>query len=468
MTKAQPLNQLAEQSVVILGFGDEGWSTYQLLRDQFAQKRLAIADKRSLADFPEEKQVIKHDPEVELLLGDSYLKKLDNYDVIFKTPGIPQSRPEIQQALKKGAKLSSNTQLFFELCSSKIIGVTGTKGKSTTAAVIHHVLKEHGLKTVLAGNIGTPVLSILEEIESDTLVVLELSSHQLATMTISPQIAVVQEITSEHLDYYDSTEEYQAAKTAITRYQTEDDLVIYDPHFEATAEVASLSGGQHLRHSLKEGPDSIAFLRGEQLMYRDPQQHVTNVIDQASLPLAGRHNLHNVLPAIIVGSLFGISPEEISEYLLSFKALPHRLELIAERKNVRYYDDSLATNPHAACQALNSFDEPLVLIAGGYERDQDFSDLADLILAKNVAGLVLFEPTGKRLAKALEKAAKGQTTPATIFTQSMKEAVAKAQSLVPKEGGVVLMSPASASFGLFENYHDRGLQFQQAVKELID
>ncbi|OGJ37181.1 MAG: UDP-N-acetylmuramoylalanine--D-glutamate ligase [Candidatus Pacebacteria bacterium RIFOXYB1_FULL_39_46] len=463
------LKHLTKQKIVILGLGAEGWSTYQFLRSHLPKLKLAIADQRSIAQLNSDQQtILQQDSQLTLLLGSNYLDKINKFDLIFKAPGIPKSLPAIKKAIGKGAQLASNTQLFFELCPGKIIGITGTKGKSTTAAVIHHVLQTAQLKTLLLGNIGTPALSQLEQIEADTLVVYELSSHQLETLTISPYVAVIQDITSEHLDYYADTKEYQIAKTAITRWQHPRDIVIYNPQFAITAKIASLSPGKHLRHSLHEGPDNVAFMRQDTLMYRHPGGQVSAVLPANQLPLPGQHNLYNVLPTIIVGHLFNVDTETITQALKSFKPLSHRLELVLEKQGVSYYDDSLATNPFATLRALESFTKPLILIAGGHERDQDFTDLARVILEKKVIGLVLFKPTGQRLQTAIKQIAdkSGVKPPPMKFAKNMPEAVKIAHQFIPTMGGIVLMSPASASFGLFENYHDRGMQFQEAVRNI--
>jgi UDP-N-acetylmuramoylalanine--D-glutamate ligase len=463
------IKQLANQKILILGLGAEGWSTYRFLRQQLPKAQLTLADQRPLDQLAlHEQETLSQDRGLTFLLGGDYLKSLANFDLIFKAPGIPQSRPEIKDALAKGAQLSSNTQLFFELCQGQIIGVTGTKGKSTTASVIHHVLKEHGLKTILVGNIGQPALDFLPEITADTLVVFELSSHQLETLTISPHIGVVQNVTSEHLDYYATTEEYRAAKSAITRFQTQRDSVIFDPAYEGAAAIAAISTGQHLRHSLDEGPEAVAFVRGDAIVSRGTDGQVQEVLPVNQLPLLGRHNLHNVLPAVIIGELFNIDPAEIGQSLKTFQPLPHRLELVTGLGNVRYYNDSLATIPDATISALENFDQPVVLIAGGYERHQDFTQLATVILEKNVVGLVLFRPTGERLAEAVKQAAgPHDALPEIKFVATMAEAVQEAQTLMTAEGGVVLMSPASASFGLFKDYRDRGEQFKAAVQKLM-
>ncbi|MFZ5437682.1 MAG: UDP-N-acetylmuramoyl-L-alanine--D-glutamate ligase [Patescibacteria group bacterium] len=467
----QVLANLEKNSILILGMGREGWSTYYFLRTKFPNKKLAVADKQPLEKFAEDQQqLLKDDPHLEYYFGDNHLTNLKNYQLIFKSPGIPQTIPAIDQAKQSGSQLTSNTQLFFALCPGITIGVTGTKGKSTTSAIIHHVLKSNDLASHLVGNIGQPALTILEKINADSLVVCELSSHQLETMTISPHIAVVQDVTSEHLDYYQDTASYQQAKTPICKYQTKDDFVIFNPQMLGATKITQFSAGQHLRFSTQEGPDAIVFVRNKQILRKDNQQRTELILETNKLPLKGEHNLLNVMPAVVVGTLFNLSAAQIGQALQNFKALPHRLEFFYERKGIRYYDDSLSTMPAAAMRALDSFSEPIVLLAGGYERQQDFSDLAKKILEKKVVGLVLFEPTGKRLAAEIDNLV-SNNKPIVEFASQMKEAVSKAQQIITeyfeKSGenqGIILLSPASASFGAFKDYQDRGEQFKKAVK----
>lgn len=466
--KTEALQPLAGKRILILGFGREGWSTYRFLRQHVPTATLAVADKRALELLPTEQRQEASNPSlVKFYLGEQYLEHLADFDIIFKTPGIPKSLPAVKAALENGTQLLSQTQLFFELCPGQIIGITGTKGKSTTTSVIHHVLQEGGQQTILVGNIGQPALDSLEQVTEKTVVVFELSSHQLETLTVSPHIAVVQNITSEHLDYYASTEEYQGAKSAIAKFQQTSDYIIYNPEFAVSAKIAALSPGQHLRYSLTDKPDSAAFADQNALQSRQAGS-VSQVLAISELPLMGRHNLANALPAVIVGGLFGMTPNLIGQALKTFRPLPHRLEFFLEKNGVKYYDDSLATTPESVIGALENFNEPIVLIAGGYERHQEFSALAAEILKRPVTGLVLFRPTGERLASAVEQLAErtqlNQPVPEIAFVEAMPAAVTAARTMLAKTGGVILLSPASASFGLFEDYQDRGEQFKAAAR----
>ena len=462
------IDNLKKQSTLILGMGREGWSTYKFLRNIFPDKKLALAD---ASPIEKNKELIEKDQNLTTYFGENYLDNLSEYQVIFKSPGIPQTLPEIADAKENGCKLTSNTQLFFELCPGITIGVTGTKGKSTTSAVIHQVLKENDLDAHLVGNIGQPSLEILDELNSSSLIVCELSSHQLETMTISPHISVVQDVTSEHLDYYENTEKYQQAKKTITKFQKQDDFVIFNPQMKGASDIAKLSAGKHLRFSIDEGPDALVFVRNSELIRKDSNQRTELILPTKKLPLYGEHNILNVMPAIIIGTLFNLSAEQIGNALKNFKSLPHRLELVHERKGISYYNDSLATMPEAAVKALDSFDKPIVLIAGGYERNQDFSNLAKKIVEKEIVGLVLFEPTGKRIEDEIKKLG-GQIN--ISFATEMREAVGKSQQMMTnyleknsKTEGIVLLSPGSASFGMFKDYQDRGEQFKEAVKTII-
>ncbi len=473
LDKQQLLENLAKKSILILGMGREGWSTYEFLRQHLPNKKLALADRQEFAKLDQtKKDLLEIDHNLELFFGENHLEKIADYKLIFKSPGIPQTIPAIADAKANGSILTSNTQLFFELCPGIIIGITGTKGKSTTSAMVHHVLKSNGLDSHLVGNIGQPSLAVLEKINGDSLVVCELSSHQLETMTISPHIAVVQDVTSEHLDYYQTTADYQQAKTAICRFQKETDFIVFNPAMAGATKIAQLSAGQHLRFSLTEGPDAVVFVRNNQILRKDNQQHVELVLETAQLPLRGEHNLLNVMPAVVVGTLFNLSAEQLGSALQTFKGLPHRLELVHERKGIKYYDDSLSTLPDAAIKAIDSFSEPIVLLAGGYERYQDFAELAQKIVEKKVVGVVLFRPTGERLATEIEKLKTGEL-PTITFAENMTEAVGKAQSIMANyfaktntNEGVILLSPASASFGMFKDYADRGEQFKVAAKSI--
>lgn len=503
-------NSLAKQSIVIFGFGKEGQASYHFLRQILPNKKITIADQQTLNQFSEKIQTkFSQDKFLELNLGQHHLNNLNQFSLIIKSPGIPGSLPAIQTALQAGSKLSSNTQLLFEIINSQpkpnlSIGITGTKGKSTTSSMIYHVLQTLGIDSVLIGNIGQAPLANLDQIKEKTLIILELSCHQLAELTYSPDIAVIQNITSEHLDYYPDTASYIMAKSSITKYQKINNFVIYNPNFSNAKKIADLSQGSHLWHNLGQLENRKKQLYSNILLYikdnyltlnstlidkinlntikcwkikqnneqKGLKQNSTStkteetIIDIAELPLLGKHNLYNIMPAVIIAKMLEANTAKIAQALRTFQPLPHRLELATKINGVNYINDSMATMPDAAVSALKAFKQPIILLAGGHERNQNFNELANTILTQKVKALILFPSTGERLKKmVLEQAERQQIhAPECFLVESMADAM-KIAKKIANSGDVVLLSPGSASFGVFKNYADRGEQFRRTANQ---
>jgi len=298
-------------------------------------------------------------------------------------------------------------------------------------------------------------------------VVLELSSHQLRELGVSPHIAVILDITPEHLDYYSNFEQYLEAKAPITSFQIARDWVVFDPSFAMPSQLAARSLAQKVTFSLDSSLSALptAYLKDDYLWYREQK-----VIAVKDVPLLGRHNLLNTLPAIVIGiELFGLAPEAVANSIKSFVGLPHRLEFAGEIKGVRYYNDSQATTPEASIAAISSFpDTAIVLLAGGSDKGVSFEKLATVILQQKIVKIQLFPPMGAAIKEAVQAAAaRSQTNAVPTFQEvgSMSEAV-QAAAAVATPNSVVLLSPACASFGMFENYQDRGNQFKAAVARL--
>jgi UDP-N-acetylmuramoylalanine--D-glutamate ligase len=448
ITKTELMDKLASKSIIILGMGREGLSTLDFLSKNFPNKEIAVAD--------EEEKKIPKDENIVKFFGSNYLTKINRYDIIIKTAGIPLTTSEIQTAIANGSEILSNTQIFFALCEGTIIGITGTKGKSTTSKLTYEILRDAGKNTVLLGNIGEPPLNQLDKISQETLVVDELSCHQLAELKESPHVAVVLDIKSEHLDYYKDFASYFEAKSAIARYQKETDYLIYNPDLSGSSQMATLSQAKKLKTNLDKKDESLVYRKDDQIFYQDE-----SVVQINEIPLIGEHNLYNVMPAILVAKLFDAKNESIKETIKKFRGLPHRLEFVAEVNGAKYFNDSISTNPHSAMMAIKSFAKnSVILIAGGYERDQDFSELAKVIADYEIKYLIALPTTGQRL---IEFTLREKNIP-TILVETMEEAVSLAHQEA-KSGDVVLLSPASASFGGFANYEERGNAFSKAVLE---
>lgn len=456
------LAKLADATICVVGLAREGLATYRFLRTQFPTLQLGLADQSELKNLTSEWQEIKaQDQHLTWHLGNQFEQLVGKYTVLFLTPGIPTTQPVVAAALTQGAQLHSNTQLFFELCPCQTIGVTGTKGKSTTTSLIHHVLSSAGLPTVLLGNIGIPPLSALDQLTPESLAVVELSCHQLQHLTLSPHIAVIQDITREHLDYYPDLESYVAAKASITTHQSTADFVLFDPSKDKPRDLAAQSQARPLRfcidptHSNQDHSNCEVWLENGELIW-----HGERILTTSEIPLPGRHNITNVMPSIIIGKHYGLTNQQIADAIKSFRGLPHRLELVATVDGVQYYNDSLATEPNATISAIRAFaDRPVILLAGGHERKQDYQELAEVISTSSVKALLLFPTTGQRLGE-LVSAELNQNPRSFIIKQvnSMEDAMEFAKQLA-QAGDVVLLSPAAASFGMFKDYQERGEKF---------
>ena len=428
------LDKIKKKSVLILGFGREGQDTFLFLRKKFPKKILGVADKLPFENLsPDAKKLLysnsydRRKESIKMHLGKNYLNALKNYDVIIKSPGI--SPYLIAPFITKKQRITSQTEIFFENCEGTIIGVTGTKGKSTTASLCYAVLKRAGLKAHLVGNIGKPALQFLETTGPDDIFVYELSSFQLTNMKQSPHIAVFLNLYPEHLDYYQgSFQAYANAKANITTHQTPTDFLIYNENDPVVAKIARQSKAQKI-----------------------PFNPVRNRISDRQDFVA------SVEPAILIGKLFGIPENKLQQAIKNFKPLPHRLERVGEYEKIIFYNDSLATIPQATIQAINLLGPKLhTLIAGGFDRGVSFDKLGKHIEKSSIKTLILFPTTGEKILKSIKE------KPQYFFVKNMKEAVELCFRETPK-GSICLLSPASSSFNMFKDYKDRGDQFKKFI-----
>lgn len=450
------LEELKYKRMALLGLGVEN----QALGEYLLSKGLRFA----VCDRQEEVAVRKEwrDQVQEWRLGADYLQGLADFDLIWRTPGISPLRPELQTAQRAGTQLSSQTRLFFALCPCPILGVTATKGKGTTSSILTRILREvRGEGVHLGGNIGLPPISFLEDLQPADLVVLELSSFQLQDLDQSPHLAVVVNITQDHLDYHASREEYAEAKRNICRHQGPGDVLVVNQDCPQAHSFAQGHRAAVWTFSTAGPVDQGAWVEEGKLWLRRFGAECEELCRVEEIPLRGRHNWENAAAAATAAAVAGASAAQIRAGILGFEGLPHRLERVGEYGGVLYYNDSLATTPDAAVAALQAFDEPVVLIAGGSSKGADFSALGVQLATGQVRAVVLLGEEGERLAQAALQA--GYAGELVRGCQSMQEAVAQARKRV-RPGEVVLLSPACASFGMFANYKDRGEQFKRAVR----
>ena len=475
------IKNLAGKKVAILGLGVEGIALVEFLLPLGAE--ITVCDKMSRAELLSEAEgelsdkieAILVDENVAKKLGPDYLDGLELFDIIFRSPGISVLNSKIQAAQKAGVEISSQIKLFFELCPCSIIGVTGTKGKGTTASLIYEILKtkNYNLKTgvgqvYLAGNIGYPAITLIPKLKKYDVVILELSSFQLADLDKSPYIAVMTNLLEDHLDYHKDIEEYQTAKFNILKYQNESDFAVLnsDSTFEKTKLSEIKSKKLFFSASSQKTDAFVAPNEAEQLaVYLSENGERTEICNSAEVLLLGSHNLENIASAALTARILKVPVETIKEAVKSFAGLPHRLELVAEINKVKFINDSFATNPGPTLAAIKSFKSPKILILGGSSKGADFTELAKVISEENsnVKTVILIGVEGDKIRQSLNQANYGGQI--IDGGDSMDEIVEKAIE-VAKSGDVILFSPACASFDMFKNYKDRGEKFKKAVGKL--
>jgi UDP-N-acetylmuramoylalanine--D-glutamate ligase len=451
------MEKLNSQKVAVLGFGLEGKDLCDFLLSQEA--KITVFDQKQDLSADQDYQDFKKQG-VDFRLGENCLEPLadEGFAFIFRSPGFSSLRPEIKKAKDQGSQISSAVNLFFEQCSGKIIGVTGTKGKGTTATLISEILKKDGQKVFLAGNVGQPVLSLLDQIKADDWVVLELSSFQLMDLGKSPHIAVVLFISSEHLNYHQDNEEYIQSKANIVSHQTPRDLAVLNADNSNSSSFASLTKGKVYYFSRQKKVNG-SYVK-DQIIYLFDQE----VGSVEKLGLLGEHNWDNVCAAVLAAHLAGVSLEPIRETIFAFKGLGHRLEPVRKFEGVSFYNDSFSTTPETTIAAIKSFKKPLVLIAGGSDKGSDYQQLGQEIAKSTVKTLILIGQMADKINQSvLEAGFKGKI----ILRPSEKMAeIVKLAFEEGKPGGIVLLSPACASFDLFADYKDRGEQFKKNVQSL--
>lgn len=450
---------VTNKKILILGIGLEGISAANFLKKDNV---VAIYDDKKELDL--DKASLKNlgsNPKLYL----SSLPKKEKFDLVVRSPGVKPDHPIIKRLVKEGSLLTSPTNIFFDLCPCPVIGVTGTKGKGTTVTLIYEMLKTQSENVYLAGNIGTPALDILPQLNKNSLVVLELSSFQLVDLNKSPHVAVVLMITEEHLDWHLDAIDYREAKKSIVKFQSKNDFAVINKDFPASNQFAKVTIGETFFLSTKIKTNG-AYISKSKIVSELVQKEI--ICDTKEILLPGEHNLQNVLAAIVVAKLEGIKSENIKNVLTIFKGLAHRLELVKVVKGVKYYNDSYSTTPETAIAAIEAFPKiPKILILGGSSKKSNFTNLAKKIIKdKSVKKLILIGEEAQRIKSALLRAGKFN---GELFEnlKNMKEIVSCAFKMA-NSGDIVILSPACASFNMFKNYEQRGEQFTKEVLNLKD
>ncbi|MSU75958.1 UDP-N-acetylmuramoyl-L-alanine--D-glutamate ligase [Patescibacteria group bacterium] len=463
MTATLP-ESLTEKKIGVLGLGVEGSATARWLIDRGAS--ITVCDRASEDELGAAYEELSELGVTNWRLGDDYLKNLTDFDVVFRTPLLPMSDSALVAAREEGVVVTSHIQLFMELCPAPIVGISGTKGKGTTAGLIHAMLQAGDKKSFLGGNIGNPPLEFLDQVTADSIVVLELSSFQLEDLDQSPHVAIITNLTSDHLDRHASVEEYRQAKRSLVTHQRPDDLTILNADDAGAKAMAEHTGGLVEWFSTRKPVSPGAWIENEQV-HLETESVTADVCAVSDIPVPGKHNQANVLAASIAVASFNVTPEQMKLAIVEYHGLPYHLEFIRDKNGIRFFNDSYATNPTATIPAVESFDDPVVLIVGGSEKGLDFSELAETIVSRTIRGLVTIPPEGEQIVKSVTLAAKTAGKPVPpIKPVTKKEAILSAALELAEAGDVVLLSPAAASFGWFENYSARGAFFTDSVHAL--
>lgn len=403
---------------------------------------------------------------VQLKLGEEYLSGLDGFNYIFRSPGIRPDMPQLVQAQRAGAVLTSEMECFFEVCPCKIIAVTGSDGKTTTTTLIGKILEDAGYTCHIGGNIGKPLLAETDKIKPEDFAVVELSSFQLFTMKRSPSVAVVTNLSPNHLDIHKSMDEYKEAKENIFLHQGSDDLLILNADNQYTPEFAGLAHSHIVMFSGHKELNTGFYVKDNAVVYNDGNSEKCVVrLDDIMLP--GAHNVENYMAAAAATMRF-CSFENVKNVARTFGGVPHRIEFIRELGGVKYYNDSIASSPTRTIACLRSFKTPIILIAGGYDKHIPFEPLADEINLENsvVKEIILTGNTAEKIRAAIANSDNydAERRPMCVC-DTMEQALQTAKShAVP--GDNIILSPACASFDRYKNFEERGNIFKSLVNNL--
>ena len=421
------LNRLRGKRILILGFGREGKSSFRFVQKYLPNAEVAVADKNEM-------EGVKH-------FGNYYLEAMYDYDIVIKTPGI-----SLKDFDTKGVEITSQTDLFLSQFHAQTIGISGTKGKSTTTSLIYHLLKSSGRDAILTGNIGIPCFDIMEDIKSDSIVVYELSAHQLEYVHNSPHVGVLLNVFEEHLDHFGTFERYKSAKLNLLRFMGEDDTaIIHDTLIN----------------------DALRVIAGKAKQSRVFTQCDFDEIDRTALPLKGEHNYLNVKAALLACDACGVDYRELIPYLYTFKPLEHRLEPVGTFGGVTFVNDSISTIPQAAISACNALQKVDFLLLGGFDRGIDYQPLVDYLKENPVPHLLFTGKAGERMMQLMDGISTGSMTkvpesvegPSLFNYSNMEEAFAYLKKHA-KQGDVCLLSPAASSYDQYKNFEERGRKFK--------
>lgn len=449
------------RKVAIIGLGV---SNIPLIDYMFEKKaNVTVFDDREETSIQKEVLDKINEYKFKFYFGKDSLKNLKNFDIIFRSPSCLPTKPELMAEETRGAIVTTEIEMLMKMCPCKILGVTGSDGKTTTTSLINSILKKAGYNTYLGGNIGTPLFTKLKEITPDDIVVLELSSFQLMGMDISPNISVITNITPNHLNIHKDYQEYIDSKKNIFKFQNENDIVVLNYDNEITRNCEKEANSKVVFFSGKTKLDD-GFIVDEKIIKECNDGIRKHILDTKDVLLRGKHNFENIATALAATKTL-VSTDIAVEAIKEFKPVEHRLEFVREIDKVKWYNDSVSSSPTRTIAGLKSFDEDIILIAGGYDKNLDYTSIAKPIIEK-VKGLILIGQTSGKIYEAVKNELENQNKNLDIYMCDNLQDTVNLANKISKPGQVVLFSPASASFDMFKNFADRGIKFKNLVNNL--
>lgn len=450
---------LKGKRILVVGLGKSGKAAAKVLNEEGAV--VVVQDNSGPEKLDTQFLKYMHNEGIEAILGDKP-EDMSIYDMLVLSPGVPCDLDFIEEARKNGTEIIGEVELAYRIGKGNFVAITGTNGKTTTTSLTGKIFSDAGIKTSVVGNIGDPVVAHAEESTSDDWLITEMSSFQLETVQdFRPRLAAVLNITPDHLNRHKTMEAYAAAKANVNKNQTEDDYFIYNREDSMAAAIAEKSRAKAISFSIKGGSEAGAFLFDNKIIVIDENGKENYICNKEDIRIIGDHNIENVLAATALAFFAGISPEIIASSIKEFAGVEHRIEFCGRVDEVEYYNDSKGTNTDAAIIALKALEDDIILIAGGDAKEQNFNEFASMLKGR-VHALILLG----RDADIIEEAARKAGFNEIYRCKDMPECVRKASELA-RPGDKVLLSPACASWDMYDNFEQRGKHFKNCIKELL-
>ena len=449
------------RKVAVIGLGVSNLPLIDYLYEKKAQ--VTVFDERTIDEIP--KAIIDKITtySFEYSFGKNCLEILKGFNIIFRSPSCLPTRPELQEEANRGAIVTTEIEMLMEMCPCKIIGITGSDGKTTTTSMINAILRKAGYNTFLGGNIGTPLFTRLAEMTPEDIVVLELSSFQLMNMHVSPDISVITNITPNHLNIHKDYEEYIEAKKNIFKNQNENGILILNYDNDITRSCSKEANGKVIFFSSKEKLDN-GFIVDENIIKECEDKVRKHILNTDEVTLRGNHNFQNIATALAATKTL-VDTDIAVQAIKEFKPVEHRIEFIREIDGVKWYNDSASSSPTRTLSGINAFNENIILIAGGYDKNLDYEPLAKPVVDK-VSTLILIGQTAEKIYDVVKEESERQNKNINIYMCDSLEQTIDIAKKSAKKGDVVLFSPASASFDMFKNFADRGEKFKNLVNNI--